>query len=341
MYGALMEVGTTSANIPLVVSNTATTSNNNLLSFSTDTAGTQRGVFRYDRTGDRLNLIGNGGGLLFTGASTFSSSLTASNNLTIAGSIYGRTTSGYPSTSLGYYAIKTNNIDAERGGITLQVSNSTSTFIDALTINYTGAATFSSTATIKGIVVVGASGGYTTGGNTYVNFGGGATPDTFGAINAPFGDKMKFNSYHGFQFKTSNSGSSPVTMFEISIAGIATFASLGTGTVQATSGTLSTISDMNFKNEDGFIDNALEKVMNLKPRYYHWKEESGLPTDIRQLGFYAQEVNEALGEEAANTPKTENDKWGIYDRGMIAFLTKAIQEQQAQIEELKALIAAK
>jgi hypothetical protein len=123
-----------------------------------------------------------------------------------------------------------------------------------------------------------------------------------------------------------------------STSGNVTIASLGTGTVTATSGTLSTVSDMNLKNEDGFINNALDKVLKLKPRYYHWKKESGLPTDLRQLGFYAQEVNEALGEEAANTPKTENDKWGIYDRGMIAFLTAAIQEQQVQIEELKQLI---
>jgi hypothetical protein len=127
-------------------------------------------------------------------------------------------------------------------------------------------------------------------------------------------------------------------LFTISNSGSATFSSLGTGTVTATSGTLSTVSDMNLKNEDGFINNALEKVLKLKPRYFHWKEESGLPTHLRQLGFYAQEVNEALGEEAANTPKTEYDKWGIYDRGMIAFLTKAIQEQQAQIEDLKKLI---
>jgi hypothetical protein len=127
----------------------------------------------------------------------------------------------------------------------------------------------------------------------------------------------------------------------ISTGGVVTITNLGSGSVTATSGVLSAVSDMNLKDEDGFIDNALEKVLKLKPRYYHWKEESGLPTDLRQLGFYAQEVNEALGEEAANTPKTENDKWGIYDRGMIAFLTAAIQEQQAQIEELKALIAAK
>jgi hypothetical protein len=138
---------------------------------------------------------------------------------------------------------------------------------------------------------------------------------------------------HAFSIRTNNTDK-----ILISSAGVVTITNLGTGTVTATSGVLSAVSDMNLKDEDGFIDNALEKVLKLKPRYYHWKEESGLPTDLRQLGFYAQEVNEALGEEAANTPKTENDKWGIYDRGIIAFLTAAIQEQQAQIEELKALI---
>ena len=113
------------------------------------------------------------------------------------------------------------------------------------------------------------------------------------------------------------------------------FGTLGTGTVSATSGVLSASSDKNLKNDDGGIENALDKVLQLNPRYFHWKEESGLPTDIRQLGFYAQEVNEALGEEAANTPKTEDDKWGIYDRALIAMLTKAIQEQNQTIQELK------
>ena len=111
--------------------------------------------------------------------------------------------------------------------------------------------------------------------------------------------------------------------------------SLGTGGVSATGGILSTTSDMNLKVEDGFIDNALDKVLKLIPRYFLWKEESGLPTDLRQLGFYAQEVNEALGEEVANTPKDEDGKWGIYDRGMIAMLTKAIQEQNQTIQNLQ------
>jgi len=121
----------------------------------------------------------------------------------------------------------------------------------------------------------------------------------------------------------------------LNASGSVTFSSLGTGTVSATSGLLSTTSDMTLKIEDGYIDNALEKVLKLTPRYFHWKEESGLPVGIRQLGFYAQEVNLALGEETANTPRTENDKWGIYDRGIVAFLTKAIQELKAEFDEYK------
>ena len=146
-------------------------------------------------------------------------------------------------------------------------------------------------------------------------------------------DQSELTNAVNNDFKLTNSGNfriinnaNTVALLTILNTGAATFSSLGTGTVTATSGTLSTVSDMNLKVEDGFIDNALGKVINLKPRYFHWKEESGLPTDLRQLGFYAQEVNAALGEEAANTPKTENDKWGIYDRAIIAMLTKSIQE---------------
>jgi hypothetical protein len=121
----------------------------------------------------------------------------------------------------------------------------------------------------------------------------------------------------------------------ISSTGAATFSSLGTGTVTATAGTLSTVSDLNFKVDDGLIDSALQKVLSLKPRYFYWNDKSGLPTDIRQLGFYAQEVNLALGEEAANTPQDKNIPWGISDRSIIAMLTKAIQELKQEIDTLK------
>ena len=124
-----------------------------------------------------------------------------------------------------------------------------------------------------------------------------------------------------------------ITPLSIASTGAATFSSLGTGTVTASSGTLSTVSDSSYKIADGFIEDALPSVMNLKPRYFYWKDKSGLDTTIRQLGFYAQEVNSAIGEEAANTPKKDSP-WGITDRSLIAFLTKAIQELSVKNEAL-------
>jgi trimeric autotransporter adhesin len=147
-------------------------------------------------------------------------------------------------------------------------------------------------------------------------------------------DAIGRSDVDSFTFRTKTGGS---VLQRMSIAnnGVVTINNLGSGAVTATSGVLSTTSDMTLKVDDGYIDNALEKISQLKPRYFYWKEESGLPTDIRQLGFYAQEVNQALGEEAANTPKNENDKWGIYDRGIIAMLTKAIQELSAKVSLLE------
>jgi hypothetical protein len=130
-------------------------------------------------------------------------------------------------------------------------------------------------------------------------------------------------------------GGSATKRMSMTNAGAVTFSNLGTGTVTATAGLLSTVSDLSYKIEDGYIDSAIEKVLNLKPRYFYWNEKSGLPKNIRQLGFYAQEVNQALGEEAANTPKNENTPWGISDRSIIAMLTKAIQELKQEIDTLK------
>ena len=105
----------------------------------------------------------------------------------------------------------------------------------------------------------------------------------------------------------------------------------GTVATQSSNGSLYVSSDANLKIEDGFVENGLEKVLALKPRYFYWKDKEAFSAD-RQLGFYAQEVN-AVSEETANTP-SEGCGWGIYDRGLVALLTAAIQEQQAIIESL-------
>jgi hypothetical protein len=80
---------------------------------------------------------------------------------------------------------------------------------------------------LDGVIVRGASGGYTTSDNPYVNLANASTPDTFGAINHPFGEKIRFNAYHGFSFRTSNNGASatPTEVASISTTGAATFSS--------------------------------------------------------------------------------------------------------------------
>ena len=106
----------------------------------------------------------------------------------------------------------------------------------------------------------------------------------------------------------------------------------GTVATQSSNGTLYVSSDANLKIEDGYIENGLEKVLALKPRYFYWKDKEAFSAD-RQLGFYAQEVN-AISEETANTP-ADGCGWGIYDRGLVALLTSAIQELSQQNQDLK------
>jgi hypothetical protein len=164
----------------------------------------------------RLTIASNGAAT-FSGSitginATFNGSGFGSNGLTATGANGGHGVQGTGGGSGGRGIFGTSSDISGFGGYFSHTASGTALYVS-------GPSTFTSTATIKGVVLVGASGGYTTGDNTYINFGAGASPDTFGAINAPFGDKMKFNSYHGYEFKTSNSGSSPVTMMTIGIGG--------------------------------------------------------------------------------------------------------------------------
>jgi len=92
-------------------------------------------------------------------------------------------------------------------------------------------------------------------------------------------------------------------------------------------------SDATLKVADGYIENGIDLVMRLKPRYYYWKYVNQENPD-RRAGFFAQEVYE-VSPESAIEPKAENVAWGVEDRGLIAILTKAIQEQQVLIQQMQ------
>jgi len=102
--------------------------------------------------------------------------------------------------------------------------------------------------------------------------------------------------------------------------------------IDGASGTYTALSDVNKKKDFEESKLGLNAILNLKPTLYRMKEESD---DVeKHLGFIAQEVKEFIPQAYV-----EQDGFiGLNDRPIIAALVKAIQEQQAQIEELKELI---
>jgi hypothetical protein len=120
------------------------------------------------------------------------------------------------------------------------------------------------------------------------------------------------------------------------------------GTISTNSNSLP--SDLNFKKNINNLELGLNLVTKLRSVSYNHKiddDNSALST-----GFIAQELEQSLTElgvkeneyhilqHKPNEDKTQSQYWLDYTK-MIPILIKAIQEQQAQIEELKAMIAAK
>jgi len=113
------------------------------------------------------------------------------------------------------------------------------------------------------------------------------------------------------------------------------------GKINATSNTIQAISDQRFKENIRDLDDGLSKVMQLKPRKFDWKEGKG--SDIKDArGFIAQEFEEVfpdlIGEWKDPAPEGE-EPYKSVSQDLIPTLVKAIQEQQEQIEQLKADIA--
>jgi len=98
-------------------------------------------------------------------------------------------------------------------------------------------------------------------------------------------------------------------------------------------------SDRDLKeNIQSITESSLEKVKQLEPKTFNFKESEGFKTN-KKTGFIAQEVAEIFGTENGVATGTDGKKdMGIDSVGLIAHLTKAIQEQQAIIEDLQTQI---
>jgi hypothetical protein len=120
---------------------------------------------------------------------------------------------------------------------------------------------------------------------------------------------------------------------------VAYFANSGSGTGLYISNTAAwqSTSDVRLKTDVKDLDSTA-RLMALRPVDYLWKsqETSDEPTK-RNLGFIAQEVKEVFPELVGVSP---DGMFSVEYTGLIAPLVKAIQEQQAIIESLKARLDA-
>jgi hypothetical protein len=113
------------------------------------------------------------------------------------------------------------------------------------------------------------------------------------------------------------------------------------GTINATSATISAISDQRFKENIQDLDVGLDKIMALKPRRFDWKAGKG--KDIKgDRGFIAQEFEQVFPDliDEWKDPAPEGEEpYKSVRQDLIPVLVKAMQEQQALIESLTTRVA--
>jgi hypothetical protein len=148
------------------------------------------------------------------------------------------------------------------------------------------------------------------------------------------------NIDYSMQFWTAN-GTTAAERMRISSTGIVTMSAYGVGTATfSAAGVISSVSDETWKIKDGVPVDADSMLKKLEPGYWYYNDEKKeiFGTD-RQLGFYAQNVNEAIGPEAAPPPE-EGKPWGYYDRSVLAVTVMSLQKALATIEALTARLTA-
>ena len=108
------------------------------------------------------------------------------------------------------------------------------------------------------------------------------------------------------------------------------------GNFNGTTGVYTAMSDINKKKDFELSTLGLDAILGLKPTLYRMKSED--ETFDKHLGFIAQEVKDFIPQAYVEDIMNDDTFIGLNEMPIIATLVKAIQEQQVQIEELKARI---
>ena len=100
------------------------------------------------------------------------------------------------------------------------------------------------------------------------------------------------------------------------------------------------LSDVRFKtNIVDLKDDSLDKILQLRPVSFNWKEEYGKDSDKYMVGYIAQEVEKVLPNIVDTHDHSGND--GLKDEKsinhphLIPYLVKSIQQLSAKIDKLE------
>ncbi|MGI8419506.1 MAG: tail fiber domain-containing protein [Candidatus Levyibacteriota bacterium] len=97
-------------------------------------------------------------------------------------------------------------------------------------------------------------------------------------------------------------------------------------------------SDLTLKQDIAGLNNALTKVLTLRPVTWHWKEDGHNDRDL-QYGFIAQEVEKVLPNLVSEGMWRDGSQRKFITVGdLVPYLVAAMQEQQTQIIALKKLV---
>jgi hypothetical protein len=102
--------------------------------------------------------------------------------------------------------------------------------------------------------------------------------------------------------------------------------------INTSSGAYVPLSDINKKKDFEESTIGLKEILRLKPTLYRMKSDD--ESKAKELGFIAQEVKDFIPQAYVESITEKDNFIGLNQMPIVAALTKAIQEQQAQIEEL-------
>lgn len=158
---------------------------------------------------------------------------------------------------------------------------------------------------------------------------------------------MNIDGETGINFLIADSGGFAMTIDASKNVGIGTntpaYKLQVVGNADVT-GELSAASDVRLKEDIEGLTSALDKVSQLNPVTYRFKSEQFPAMDLptrQKMGFLAQEVETVMPELVSTGTKAEDIDGNTFESKsvnyveMIPMLTKAIQEQQALIEDLQ------